>query len=62
LNPERFIIGGGLSKAGEFLFEQIRVTFKKLSPEPVTRGVLIVPSGLGNDAGMIGAAGLFLRS
>ncbi|GAC41198.1 ROK family glucokinase [Paenibacillus popilliae] len=62
LNPERFIIGGGLSKAGEFLFEQIRETFKKLSPEPVTRGVLIVPAELGNDAGMIGAAGLFLRS
>jgi glucokinase len=62
LNPERFIIGGGLSKAGEFLFEQIRETFKKLSPEPVTRGVSIVPAELGNDAGMIGAAGLFLRS
>lgn len=62
LNPERFIIGGGLSKAGEFLFEQIRETFKKLSPEPVTRGVLIVPAELGNDAGMIGAAGLCLRS
>ncbi|BFH10554.1 ROK family glucokinase [Paenibacillus melissococcoides] len=62
LNPERFIIGGGLSKAGEFLFEQIRETFKKLTPEPVTRGVSIVPAELGNDAGMIGAAGLFLRS
>ncbi|EHQ60846.1 glucokinase, ROK family protein [Paenibacillus dendritiformis C454] len=62
LNPERFIIGGGLSKAGEFLFEQIRETFKKLTPEPVTRGVSIVPAQLGNDAGMIGAAGLFLRS
>lgn len=62
LNPERFIIGGGLSKAGEFLFEQIRETFMKLTPEPVTRGVSIVPAELGNDAGMIGAAGLFLRS
>ncbi|WP_028547085.1 ROK family glucokinase [Paenibacillus taiwanensis] len=62
LNPERFIIGGGVSKAGEFLFEQIRETFLKLTPEPVTRGVSIVAAELGNDAGMIGAAGLFLRS
>ncbi|TQR43230.1 ROK family glucokinase [Paenibacillus popilliae] len=62
LNPERFIIGGGVSKAGEFLFEQIRETFMKLTPDPVTRGVSIVPAELGNDAGMIGAAGLFLRS
>lgn len=62
LNPERFIIGGGVSKAGEFLFEQIRETFMKLTPDPVTRGVSIMPAELGNDAGMIGAAGLFLRS
>lgn len=62
LNPERFIIGGGVSKAGEFLFAQIRESFMKLTPEPVTRGVSIVAAELGNDAGMIGAAGLFLRS
>lgn len=62
LNPERFIIGGGVSKAGEFLFEQIRESFMKLAPEPVTRGVSIVAAELGNDAGMIGAAGLFLYS
>jgi len=62
LNPERFIIGGGVSKAGEFLFQQIRETFMKLTPEPLTRGVSIVPAELRNDAGIIGAAGLFLRS
>ncbi|MBD8500367.1 ROK family glucokinase [Paenibacillus arenosi] len=62
LNPQRFIIGGGVSKAGEFLFEQIRESFMKLSPEPVTLGVSIEAAQLGNDAGMIGAAGLFIRS
>ncbi|MGZ9586958.1 ROK family glucokinase [Paenibacillus marinisediminis] len=62
LNPERFIIGGGVSKAGDFLFNQIRETFMKCTPEPVTRGVSIVAAELGNDAGMIGAAGLFLYS
>ncbi len=29
LNPERFVFGGGLSKAGEILFEPIREYYKK---------------------------------
>ncbi|MCM3702090.1 MULTISPECIES: ROK family glucokinase [Paenibacillus] len=62
LNPELFIIGGGVSKAGDILFNEIRSVFAKLTPEPVQRGMRIVPATLGNDAGMVGAAGLFLRS
>lgn len=62
LNPELFIIGGGVSKAGDILFNEIRSVFAKLTPEPVQRGMQIVPATLGNDAGMVGAAGLFLRS
>ncbi|MOA65960.1 hypothetical protein D3C78_1925440 [compost metagenome] len=57
-----YIVGGGVSKAGEFLFEEIRSVFAKLTPEPVQAGLKIVPAILGNDAGMVGAAGLFLRS
>ncbi|MNG19791.1 Glucokinase [compost metagenome] len=62
LNPKRFIIGGGVSKAGEFLFEQIRGEFRKYTPEAIAEGVEIVPAILGNDAGVVGAAGLILRS
>ncbi|CAM4234107.1 ROK family glucokinase [Paenibacillus phoenicis] len=62
LNPEMFIIGGGVSKAGDILFNEVRSVFAKLTPEPVQRGMQIVPATLGNDAGMVGAAGLFLRS
>ncbi|CAM4472672.1 ROK family glucokinase [Paenibacillus tarimensis] len=62
INPERFIIGGGVSKAGEFLFEQIREVFLKYTPEAATKGVEIVPAELGNSAGVVGAAGLVLRS
>lgn len=62
LNPELFIIGGGVSKAGDILFNEVRSVFAKLTPEPVQRGMQIVPATLGNDAGMVGAAGLFLRS
>ncbi|GFN33706.1 ROK family glucokinase [Paenibacillus xylaniclasticus] len=62
LNPKRFIIGGGVSKAGEFLFEQIRQEFRKYTPEVIAEDVEIVPAILGNDAGVVGAAGLILRS
>jgi glucokinase len=59
LNPERFIIGGGVSKAGDILFDEIRNVFYKLTPDSLQKGIEIVPATLGNDAGMIGAAGLF---
>jgi len=57
-----FIIGGGVSKAGDILFNEVRSVFQKLTPEVAARGVSIVPATLGNDAGMVGAAGLFTRS
>lgn len=62
LNPQRFIIGGGVSKAGEYLFGQIREVFAKLTPETSQEGVEIVPAQLGNDAGIVGAAGLVINS
>lgn len=62
LNPELFIIGGGVSKAGDILFDEIRSVFAQLTPEPTQAGLRIVPAVLGNDAGIVGAAGLFLRS
>jgi glucokinase len=61
LNPQRFIVGGGVSKAGEILFQPVREVFKKFTPEPAQEGVDIVPATLGNDAGVIGAAGLNLH-
>lgn len=62
INPERFIIGGGVSRAGDILFQPIRENFQKLSPKTAQEGVDIVPALLGNDAGVVGAAGLNLRS
>jgi len=62
LNPQRFIVGGGVSYAGEFLFEQIREVFLKATPEIIAEGVEIVPAILGNNAGVVGAAGLIIRS
>ncbi|GBG09079.1 glucokinase [Paenibacillus sp. MY03] len=61
LNPQYFIIGGGVSKAGDFLFNQIREVFEKYTQDQAKEGVKIVPATLGNDAGVVGAAGLILR-
>jgi glucokinase len=61
LNPQRYILGGGVSKAGEILFKPVREIFKKYTPGPAQEGVDIVPATLGNDAGVIGAAGLNLH-
>jgi glucokinase len=61
LNPRRFILGGGVSKAGEILFAPVRETYMKYTPEQAREGVDIVPAILGNEAGVVGAAGLNLR-
>ncbi|WP_341280498.1 ROK family glucokinase [Paenibacillus sp. FSL H8-0537] len=62
LNPQCFIIGGGVSKAGDFLFDQIREVFEKYTQKEAQDGVKIIPATLGNNAGVVGAAGLILRS
>jgi len=58
VNPSRFILGGGVSKAGEFLFSQIREVFYKYTQDKAQEGVDIVAAELGNNAGIVGAAGL----
>lgn len=61
VNPKRYILGGGVAKAGEILFEPIRETFRKYTPEVAQEGVDIIAATLGNNAGVVGAAGLILR-
>lgn len=60
-NPQRFIFGGGVSRAGDILFKAIEENFINYTSEIIREGVEIVPAILGNDAGIIGAAGLNLR-
>jgi len=61
LNPECFIVGGGVAKAGDFLFDQIREVFEKYTQDASKENVKIIPAILGNNAGVVGAAGLILR-
>lgn len=58
VNPEKIIVGGGVSKAGDFLLEPVRDYFRKFSFPSVANSTTITVASLGNDAGVIGAAGL----
>lgn len=59
-NPEVFVIGGGVSKAGEVLFDYICPAYQKYAFSGC-RDVRFALATLGNDAGIYGAAGLFLN-
>lgn len=60
VNPEIFVIGGGVSKAGETLLSYIEPAFQKYAFS-ACRGAKFALARLGNDAGIYGAAGLILR-
>lgn len=60
LNPDSIVIGGGVAKAGELLFEPIRRTIRSRTMPMFYRELEVMPAILGNDAGIIGAAALAL--
>jgi len=55
-NPQKVLIGGGVSKAGDFLIHAIKQSFKKYALPGVAESCEIKLTELGNDAGMIGGA------
>ena len=59
VNPEAFVIGGGVSKAGEILLSYVEPSYKKYAFGPCSN-VKFSLAKLGNDAGIYGAAGLVL--
>jgi len=61
LNPELIIIGGGVSKAGDLLFDPIRATVEDRAIPSIKEGVKIIPSALGDDVGLLGAAAFTLE-
>jgi glucokinase-like ROK family protein len=60
LGPELIVIGGGVSQAGEFFFEEIQNVIKKRAFTTMVKSPEIVASALGEDASSIGAAALVL--
>lgn len=59
VNPEIFVIGGGVSKAGDILLTYVEPEFKKTAFPPCS-GSKFALATLGNDAGIYGCAGMVL--
>lgn len=59
VDPQAFVIGGGVSKAGQFLIDQIEPYYQKYTAISENKGILTLAK-LGNDAGIYGAARLVL--
>ena len=55
VNPEVFVLGGGVSNAGDYLIEKIKPYYYALT-QPFVYETKMVIAKLGNDAGMYGAA------
>lgn len=60
VNNEAFVIGGGVSRAGEFLLEKIEKYFNEYVFKPCSK-VEFKLATLGNDAGIYGGAALIIK-
>lgn len=60
IDPERFVIGGGVSKAGQFLIDVIERHYQIYTPISKNKGTIGLAK-LGNDAGIYGAARMILE-
>ena len=59
VDPDVFIIGGGVSRAGDYLLDKIRKYYDSFTPISKNRGRVVLAS-LGNDAGIYGAVKMVL--
>lgn len=58
LNPQKIVLGGGVSRAGDILLNAVKENFAKYAFSAVRDSTEISAATLGNDAGVIGAAWL----
>ncbi|HSG07051.1 MAG TPA: ROK family protein [Longimicrobiales bacterium] len=61
-NPEMIVIVGGVTRAGDYLFTPLRSEVRRRAFRSAEQVCQIVPGALPETAGVIGAAGLFLKS
>ena len=62
LDPDIIVIGGGVSKIGEPLFEKLRAIVPKRTVNPHAGELPIVPAKFGAEAGIVGAAAVMMGS
>jgi predicted NBD/HSP70 family sugar kinase len=53
---EACLVGGGIAEAGDILLEPVRQRPPDYCRPEIARAVEVLPAGLGNDAGILGAA------
>jgi glucokinase len=58
LNPARIVIGGGISKAGDVLFEPLRAELRRQVPAWSRARIDVVPAALADDSVLYGALAL----
>lgn len=56
LNPDKIVIGGGVSKASHFILTPLKKEVRKRAMKDQAAHVKIVPAKLGADAGIIGSS------
>ena len=61
LAPERVILGGGVTEAGDFLFDPLRREVRQRVKLVAVESVPILPAALGRDVGILGAAAVALQ-
>ncbi|MGH7718768.1 MAG: ROK family protein [Gemmatimonadaceae bacterium] len=59
LNPDVVVIAGGVTKAGDPLFEPLRAEVKRRAFRPAVNACRIVPGSLPGTAGVVGAVATF---
>ena len=60
-NPEVVVICGGVTQAGDKLFNPLRSEVKRRAFKPAWEACKIVPGTLPGTAGVYGAAGVFIQ-
>lgn len=61
LNPEKIVIGGGVSKAGNILLDRVKAYFNEFAFSRVKESTTISIATLENDAGILGAGWLVVN-
>ncbi len=61
LNPELIVLGGGVTRMGELLFDPVREVIAQRAM-PAMRAVRIVPAALGGDVVLFGAVALIANA
>jgi len=62
LDPEKVVIGGGVSKLGPMLFDPVRALVRERAITQVQRETPIVPAALGDQVGLLGGVALVLMA